>query len=82
LNLLAQLSTYIQGLSTSQQQLFNLISVFANHTSNPSSSSHAPAIKFKEPPMFKGKPDEADGFLFAVQDGIMIQQDAFTSDEE
>jgi Retrotransposon gag protein len=84
LNSLAQISTYFQGITVSQRQLYDSMNTLATHFPNAQSASapHAPAIKFKEPPMFKGKPDEVDGFLYAIQDGIIIQHDAFTSDEE
>jgi hypothetical protein len=47
-----------------------LSSLLPSSSSNP--SINLPAIEFKEPPLFKGKPEEVDRFMFAIQDGISI----------
>lgn len=81
LNSFAQFSTIAHGLATSQQQLFDAVNALATRAPA-ASNGNAPAIRFREPPIFKGKPEELDGFLFAVQDGIDLQRQAFTSDSE
>lgn len=77
----AQFSTIANGLATSQQQLYDMLNSFAARVPAASAGA-APAIRFREPPVFKGKPKELDGFLFAIQDGIDLQRHAFTSDTE
>lgn len=75
----AQFSTIANGLATSQQQLYDAVNALAARVPA-ASMGNAPAIRFRELPVFKGKPEELDRFLFAVQDGIDLQHHAFTSD--
>ena len=77
----AQFSTIANSLTTNQQQLYEALQSLAAQVPI-SSSGITPAIRFREPPIFKGKPEELDGFLFAIQDGIDLQHQAFTSDAE
>jgi hypothetical protein len=71
--------TSFAHLANGQRALVDAINSLARHNPTsllPSSSSNPsmnpPAIKFKEPLLFNGKPEEVDGFMFAIQDGISI----------
>jgi hypothetical protein len=72
--------TLFAHLANGQQTLMDTVNSLARHTPSslpPSSSSNPsmnlPAIKFKELLLFKGKPEEVDRFMLAIQDGISIQ---------
>ena len=81
LSLFTQFSTITNGLAPSQQQLYDALNSLAARVPTATARS-APAIHFREPPIFKGKPKELDGFLFAIQDRIDLQRHALTSNTE
>jgi hypothetical protein len=66
---------FVQGLANKQQTLVNAMSSLAHQTSTSTTQAlplNSPAIKFKEPSVFKGKPEKVNGLLFAIQDDISI----------
>ncbi|KIJ41847.1 hypothetical protein M422DRAFT_88011, partial [Sphaerobolus stellatus SS14] len=63
----------------SQQTIFTALKFM---TQRDLSTPNLPAIKFKDPPVFKGKTEDLEDFLMAIHNGIKMQRHAFTSDEE
>jgi len=87
LNQFHEVGNTIQGLAQNQQALFEAINNMATRFSSmslpaSSPSSNPPPIKFKEPPVYKGKTEELEDFLSSIENGIKMQRTAFTSDEE
>jgi len=84
MNSFMQISTYVkvfQPVNGDYSTAWTLSLLIFLFLLSPTSSSHSLSIKFKELPEFKGKPEEVDGFLYVIQDGIIIQCDAFISDK-
>jgi len=85
LNQFHEVGNTVQGLAQNQQALFEAINSMATRFSSlplPTSSPNPPPIKFKEPPVYKGKTEELEDFLSSIENGIKMQRAAFISDEE
>ncbi|KIJ39707.1 hypothetical protein M422DRAFT_257531 [Sphaerobolus stellatus SS14] len=80
-NSMMQLSSFSTTIAKSHQAWTEAVAALSRMAATPSTASpgNPPTIKFKEPTAFKGKPEEVEGFLYLIADGIAMQERAFTS---